>query len=53
MNGPQFFQTGMGRKFYDSQLPRLIDALERIAAAIEKISDPKPPEDKSREPRPF
>ena len=42
---PEFFQTAMGRTFYDHTLPtiarelaRLNDALERIAAAMEKQS---------------
>ncbi|HPQ70623.1 MAG TPA: hypothetical protein PKW95_15975 [bacterium] len=40
---PEFFQTAMGRTFYDHTLPtiarelaRLNAALERIAAALEK-----------------
>lgn len=35
-NGPEFFQTVMGRQFYDGTLPRLVKALERIAVALEK-----------------
>jgi hypothetical protein len=31
----QFFQTPMGRSFYDSNVPRLVTALERIATALE------------------
>jgi branched-subunit amino acid aminotransferase/4-amino-4-deoxychorismate lyase len=34
--GPQFFETGYGRRFFDSQLPRLTAALERLADAAEK-----------------
>jgi hypothetical protein len=34
-NGPEFFQTIMGRKFYDADVPRIAKALERIAAALE------------------
>ena len=33
-----FFQTGMGRKFYDHDVPRIADALERIADALEKLT---------------
>ena len=36
MSGPQFFQTGYGKRYYDSQLPSLIRALERIADALEE-----------------
>lgn len=32
----QFFQSMMGKKFYESDIPRLIAALERIATALEK-----------------
>lgn len=34
--GPEFFETGYGRRFFDSQLPRLTAALERLADAAEK-----------------
>ncbi len=34
--GPQFHETGYGRTFFQSQLPRLIKAIERLADAIEK-----------------
>ena len=40
MSGPQFFQTNMGRRFYDAQLPQLIKALERIADALEYKEPP-------------
>jgi hypothetical protein len=33
--GPEFFQTQMGRKFYESSVPRLVKALERIVEALE------------------
>ena len=32
----EFFQTGMGRKYYESDIPRIADALERIATELEK-----------------
>ena len=38
MNGKEFFETGMGRKFHDSDVPRLVEALERIAEAMEKAN---------------
>ena len=34
--GPEFFQTMMGRKFYEADVPRIAVALERIADALEK-----------------
>jgi hypothetical protein len=43
MSGPQFFETGMGRKFYEGTLPKIAKALERIAAALERLSPPPPP----------
>lgn len=33
--GPQFFETNMGRTFYDGTLPRLVKAIDRLAKAIE------------------
>lgn len=32
----QFHETQYGKRFFDSQLPKLIKALERIADALEK-----------------
>ena len=44
--GPEFFQTQMGQRFYNSTLPRIADALEIIAdcmvkaeARIQKVED--------------
>ena len=34
----EFYQTGMGRKYYESDFPRMVKAAERIAAALEKIA---------------
>jgi hypothetical protein len=42
--GPKFFETGYGRKFYSSDLPRLIAALEKIADALAAIAA-RPPSD--------
>jgi hypothetical protein len=36
MAGPEFFQTMMGKRFYESTAPRIASALERIAEALEK-----------------
>ena len=38
MAGPEFFQTGMGHKFYGSDVPRIANALERIADALERLT---------------
>ena len=35
MSGPSFFQTLMGRSYYEGTLPRIARALERIAEALE------------------
>jgi hypothetical protein len=34
--GPQFFETVMGRMFFDGHVPKLIRALERIGDALEQ-----------------
>lgn len=41
----EFFQTVMGKKFYESDVPRIAKALERIASALETRAPekPKPP----------
>lgn len=33
--GPEFFQTLMGRKFYEHDVPELVRQLKRIADALE------------------
>jgi len=38
MSEPQFFQTRMGRAFYDRDVPAIAQALDRIASALEAIS---------------
>ena len=35
---PEFFQTIMGRKFYEADVPRALKALERIAGALERLA---------------
>lgn len=37
--GISFFQSVMGHKFYEADVPRLIKALERIAEALEKRNE--------------
>lgn len=36
---PEFFQTPMGKRFYEGTMPRIARALERIADALEKEDD--------------
>ena len=38
----EFFKTLMGRKFYEIDVPRIAQALERIAVALEKGTAAKP-----------
>ena len=38
MNGPDFFQTHMGRTFYEGTLPRLIKQLERLNDNLDRIA---------------
>lgn len=49
MNGPAFFQTQMGRKYYEVDVPTGVDQLRalnanlaRIAAALEKLAAQQP-----------
>ena len=37
----EFFQTIMGRAFYDGTMPRIATALERIATALEHAARPE------------
>lgn len=39
MSGPEFFQTPMGRHYYERQLPEQIKAMNRLAEAIEKQNE--------------
>ena len=34
--GPEFFQTRMGQKFFEADVPNMIDAMNRLAKAIEE-----------------
>lgn len=36
---PQFHETMYGKKFFDSQLPKLIHALKSISGSLENISE--------------
>ena len=37
MPGPEFFQTVMGQRFYEGTVPKLTNAVERVADALEKV----------------
>jgi len=49
----EFFQTVMGRKFYEADVPRIAKALERIAGALEELGtlEQKKREEAARTPR--
>lgn len=42
----QFFETVMGKQFFEGKVPKLIKALERIADALEKEQEPAIEEEK-------
>ncbi len=35
--GPQFFETALGRKFFQSDVPKMVRLMERIAEALESL----------------
>lgn len=37
-NGPDFFKTRMGLRYYENTMPRIAVALERIAVAMEEAN---------------
>lgn len=39
MDMPEFFQTMMGKKFYESDMPKLIKSLDKIATQMERLND--------------
>jgi len=43
-SGPKFFQTRMGMRFYETELPRLVRAAERVATALEAIAAASAPQ---------
>ena len=45
--GPQFHETGYGRTFFQSQLPNLTKAINRLADAMEKQNELKQEEKKN------
>ena len=54
MSGPEFFQTRMGMRFFEMEVPRAIRAIERLADAVAQrqsqpvsgvIQEPVPPQE--------
>ena len=45
--GPQFHETDYGRRFFLSQLPNLIKAINRLADTMEKQNELKEEEKKN------
>lgn len=39
--GPEFFQTRMGQKFYEHDVPKITKTLESIAAELKRANDLK------------
>jgi len=37
MSGPEFFQTGMGRTFYESTMPNLVRQIKRVADRLDNL----------------
>lgn len=37
--GPEFYQTGYGKRFFELQLPSLIKAIDRLTDAVEKQNE--------------
>ena len=37
-HGPAFFQTRMGRKFYEADMPRLVTAIERLSERVLELT---------------
>lgn len=37
-NGPDFYKTRMGLRYYENTMPRIAVALERIAVAMEEAN---------------
>jgi hypothetical protein len=38
MSGPEFFQTLMGKRFYETTLPELVKQLGRVADGLERLN---------------
>ena len=42
MSGPKFFQTGMGHKFFEGDIPKIVEALQSISRSLRAQADPLP-----------
>jgi hypothetical protein len=40
-NGVEFFQTGMGKRFYEFTMPKLIESLDSLTAEMKRANDLK------------
>jgi hypothetical protein len=40
MTVPQFYETGMGQKFYNAHVPRLLELLSKLVESSEKTYSP-------------
>lgn len=49
MSEVPFYQTRAGRTFYEVHVPKLIEVLERITVAVEKLVENQDTEDKEGE----
>lgn len=45
--GPEFHLSPYGKRFFEAQLPKLIKAIDRLAAAIEEQNGKKKEEKKN------
>ncbi len=45
MSDVPFHNTRMGVKFFEADIPRLIEGIERLAEAVEKLVDERENED--------
>lgn len=45
---PNFFQTLMGKKFYEGDMPRIVRSLEQIAKELKRQNDLKESELKTK-----
>jgi hypothetical protein len=48
-NGPEFYQTGYGRTYYEHQLPTIMKHLDSIAKELKRSNDLKELELKTKE----
>ena len=55
MSDLDFYRTRAGRTYYEQTLPALVTAIQRLAAALERVADDEPdpetpdPEDNDRD----